>query len=294
MDQFAGIRRVAGRKLKVTRALLGGLVAAMMVACSPRLVNLTVSSDGYTHLRDISYGEATRNKLDIYVPDDLGASAPSLLFFYGGNWQSGSKDYYKALGQSLATAGVIVAIADYRLYPEILYPDFLYDSAAAFRLFHDNIGSYGGDPNRVFLAGHSAGAYNAVMLASDPSYLRAEGLEPSSVNGVIGVAGPYDFLPLTDPALITMFGGAQLPQTQPIRAIDGRRPPMLLITGTEDKTVLPRNAERMAARLREFDSPVEVISYDGEGHLGIILSMVWPFKGRNDLREDILDFVHAR
>ena len=90
-----------------------------------------------------------------------------------------------------------------------------------------------------------------------------------------------------------MFGGAQLPQTQPIHAIDGKRPPMLLLTGTEDKTVLPRNAERMAARLREFDSPVEVISYEGEGHLGIILSMVWPFKDRNSLREDILDFVHA-
>jgi acetyl esterase/lipase len=106
MDQFTGFRRVAGRKLKVTRALLGGLVAAMMVACSPRLVNLTVSGDGYTQLRDISYGEAARHKLDIYVPDNLSASAPSLLFFYGGNWESGSKDYYKALGQSLASGRI--------------------------------------------------------------------------------------------------------------------------------------------------------------------------------------------
>jgi acetyl esterase/lipase len=110
---------------------------------------------------------------------------------------------------------------------------------------------------------------------------------------VVGIAGPYNFLPLIDDDLIDIFGGAERIETQPIHAIDGIRPPMLLITGSDDETVLPRNISTMAARLREFGSPVQTINYEGEGHLGVILSMYWPFRDRNGLREDILTFIHA-
>lgn len=269
-------------------ALLG-----FLSACSPAaaVLNLAVPGDGYRIERDLAYGSDPRQKLDLYVPDRLTAPAPVLLFFYGGSWESGSKSYYKALGQAFASKGVIVAVADYRVYPQVRYPAFVEDGARAFAFLHAQAAAYGGDPARLFVSGHSAGAYIAMMLAADPRYLRTTGADPAWIRGVIGIAGPYDFLPLQDKNLIEIFGGANRPDTQPITYIDGKRPPMLLTYGTEDTTVLPRNTLAVAAKLRSFHSPVAVKSYAGVGHIGIILSLAPGFRGRTTLRQDILDFV---
>jgi acetyl esterase/lipase len=269
-------------------------MALLIAACSPvALLNATIPRGGYSIKHDLAYGTAPRQTLDLYVPDGLTAPAPVILFFYGGNWDSGSKAYYLALGQAFASEGIIVAIADYRLYPDIRYPVFLEDSAKAFRFVHDHAASYGGDVGRIFLMGHSAGAYNAVMLASDPSYLHDAGADISQVKGVIGIAGPYNFLPLTSPGLIAMFGGANRPETQPINHIDGKRPPMLLAAGSADETVSPRNTITMAARLRNFGSEAQTVIYPGIGHIGIILTLVRPFRFRAPLRADILRFIRA-
>lgn len=268
---------------------------SFLSACSPAaaVLNLAVPGDGYRIARDLAYGSDPRQKLDLYVPDHLTAPAPVLLFFYGGSWESGSKSYYKALGQAFASKGIIVAVADYRLYPQVRYPAFVEDGARAFAFLHAQAAAHGGDTARLFVSGHSAGAYIAMMLAADPRYLRAAGADPAWIAGVIGMAGPYDFLPLQDKNLIEIFGGANRPETQPITYIDGKRPPMLLTYGTDDTTVLPRNALAMAAKLRSFHSPVEVKSYTGVGHVGIILSLAPGFRGRTTLRQDILDFVTA-
>jgi acetyl esterase/lipase len=269
------------------------LLTLVLGACSPTLLNMTVPRGGYSVHRDLIYGPAPREKLDIYVPDGLSAPAPVILFFYGGNWDSGTKDLYMAFGESFASKGFVVAVADYRLYPQVKYPAFLEDSAAAFRYVRDHAAAYGGDPGRIFLAGHSAGAYNAIMLVSDPQYLQKAGADISQVAGAIGLAGPYDFLPLQDPGLIAMFGGRDRKDTQPITYIDAKRPPMLLAAGTADETVDPGNSTRMAAKLRSFGSPVEVKLYPGVGHIGLILSLVRPFRGRTSLREDMTNFIRA-
>jgi acetyl esterase/lipase len=273
--------------------ILAALAMIATAACSPALLNLTVPRSGYSIHRDIAYGPEKRQKLDIYVPDGLKAPAPVLLFFYGGNWQSGSKDDYLAFGQAFASEGFVVVIADYRLYPEVKFPAFLEDGAKAFRFTHDNAGRYGGDPARVFISGHSAGAYNAVMLVSDPHYLKGAGADIAWVRGAIGIAGPYDFLPLRDPALIELFGGAARADTQPIHFIDGKRPAMLLATGSEDKTVQPRNTMNMTARLRSFGSSVDQKIYPGVGHVGILLSLTGLFRSRTSLRDDMAAFIRA-
>lgn len=271
-------------------AALGGILSA----CSPALLlNLAVPRDGYRIERDLAYGPDVRQRLDLYVPDDLSAPAPVLLFFYGGSWEGGSKSYYKALGQAFASKGIIVAVADYRIYPQVRYPAFVEDGARALQFLHAHVAAHGGDPARIFVSGHSAGAYIAVMLAADPQYLRAAGAAPGGIRGVIGIAGPYNFLPLQDQNLIAIFGGANRPETQPINYIDGKRPPMLLTYGTDDTTVLPLNTLSMAAKLRSFNSPVEVKSYASVGHIGIILSLAPGFRGRTTLRQDILDFVQS-
>lgn len=274
------------------RTMAVAMLAGFLSACSPvMMLNLLVSEQGYHIERDLSYGTDLRQKLDLYVPDHLATPAPVLLFFYGGSWQGGSKAYYKALGQAFASRGMIVAVADYRVYPQVRYPAFIEDGANVFAFLQEHVAAHGGDPARIFISGHSAGAYIAMMLAADPRYLRAAGSDPGRVRGVIGIAGPYDFLPLQDEELIAIFGGANRPQTQPITYIDGKRPPMLLTYGADDTTVLPRNTLSLAARLRSFHSPVEVKSYAGTGHIGIILSLAPGFRGRTTLRQDIFDFV---
>lgn len=273
---------------------LAVLLSALLAACSPiSVLNLAVSRSGYHIVRDLAYGADPRQRLDLYVPDVPPKKMPVMLFFYGGSWESGTKNLYLALGQAFASKGIMVAVADYRVYPQVRYPAFLQDSAQAFAYVRTNAARYGGDPARLFLAGHSAGAYNAMMLAADKSYLQEAGADVGQVCGVIGIAGPYNFLPLTDKNLITIFGGARRPETQPITYIDGKRPPMLLAAGTDDTTVSPRNSSDMAEKLKSFGSPVRLITYPGVGHIGIILSLAPGFRGRTSLRDDIIQFVES-
>lgn len=270
------------------------LLAASLCGCSPApIINLLISRQGYRVEENLAYGNDPRQKIDIYSPDRPAGKAPVILFFYGGSWQNGRKEDYLAFGATFASKNIVVAIADYRVYPQVRYPDFLKDSAAAFAYVHAHIAQYGGDPDRIFLAGHSAGAYNVMMLAADPHYLREAGADPSWVHGVIGIAGPYDFLPLHDPVLIKIFGGAHRVDTQPITYIDGKRPPMLLAAGDADETVSPGNTVRLAAKLRSFDSPVEEKIYPGVGHVGIILSLAPVLRGNTTLRKDIIRFVET-
>ena len=143
-----------------------------------------------------------------------------------------------------------------------------------------------------FSLGHSAGAYNAIMLASNPRYLREVHADPAWIRGVIGISGPYDFLPLKSPELIDIFGGYRREETQPIRYITAKRPPILLVTGSDDTTVLPRNTKRMAARLRSFGTDVKEIVYPGVAHIGIDpVRRQALFRARTTLREDIVTFV---
>lgn len=255
------------------------------------LLDLLVSRRGYRVVRDLAYGPHSRQKLDFYIPDGLKKPASIILFFYGGSWQSGSKEWYRAFGEAFASKGIVVAIADYRLHPEVLYPAFVEDSALSLRFVREQAVSRGGDPARLFLAGHSAGAYNATMIVCDPRYLRELGGDSSWVRGVIGISGPYDILPLKDDKLIEIFGGDRRVETQPITYIDRSYPPMLLVTGSKDRTVSWKNTKRMAARLREFGTEVIEIIYPGIGHIEIILSLARGLRGRTSLREDIVRFV---
>lgn len=282
------LRIVTTRLVSAVAAVLGLLVSA----CVP-ILNLAVPRSGYSIQPDIAYGTDPRQKLDIYVPDGLTKPAPVILFFYGGSWSSGSKDMYRAFGQAFATKGIVTVVADYRLYPQVKYPAFVQDGAAAFRFVHEHIAKYGGDPGRLFLAGHSAGAYIAVMLDSDLHYLKDAEADPAWVRGVIGIAGPYDFLPLTDSDLIDTFGGDNVRETQPIDHIDGKRAPMLLAHGTGDDTVGIGNTRRMAAKLQSFGSDVTKIEYPGVGHIGIILSLAPGMRGSTTLRDDIVKFVYS-
>lgn len=273
---------------------LAALSAVLLSACSPTsAINLLVPRSGYDVHAGLAYGPDPRHKLDVYVPQGLTGAAPVLLFFYGGAWSSGERSQYLAFGQSFASKGIVTVVADYRLYPQVKYPAFAQDAARALAWTHAHVVKHGGDPARIFVSGHSAGAYNAVMLASEPKFIQQAGGRLDWIRGVIGIAGPYDFLPLTDPDYIDMFHGANNADAMPINHVDGPRPPMLLATGADDGTVRPGNSDRMAAKLKAHGNRVQVIKYPGVGHVGVILSLAPGFRGKTTLREDMLRFIQA-
>ena len=255
--------------------------------------NCLMSRFRYAVQRDLSFGADPRQKLDLYVPDGLGKPAPVLLFFYGGGWDGGSRKRYRGFGRAFASAGIVTAVADYRLYPAVKYPAFVEDAAAALAFLHRHAADHGGDPARVFVSGHSAGAYNAVMLASEPKFLVPHGGRLDWIRGVIGIAGPYDFLPMEEAKYVDLFHGRNNLDSMPVNHVDGKRPPMLLITGDRDRTVWPRNSHSMAAKLRSVGSPVREITYRGIGHVAVILSLLPAFRWLTPLRRDMLDFIHS-
>ncbi len=279
---------------KLKAMVFAALGAALLAACSPvTALNLLVPRGGYDAHTGLAYGPDPRQKLDVYVPHGLTGPAPVLLFFYGGSWSSGSRDQYLAFGQSFASKGIVTVVADYRLYPQVKYPAFAEDAARALAWVHAHAREHGGDPARIFVSGHSAGAYNAVMLASEPKFIEAAGGRLDWIRGVIGIAGPYDALPFTERQYIDMFHGANNADSMPINHVDGKRPPMLLATGTDDTTVRPGNSDRMAAKLKAHGNEAQVIQYPGVGHIGIILSLAPGFRGKTTLREDMLRFIQS-
>ena len=268
-------------------ALLLTLTLLCLAACSGvDVLNATIPREGYTLTRDVAYGADPRQKMDIYTPTDA-RNAPVILFFYGGSWQTGSKDDYRFLGQALASKGYITAVADYRLYPQVYYPDFVEDGARALRFIHDHAAQYHGDPQKLFVAGHSAGAFIAMMLASDDQFHRVAGSQRRWIHGTIALSGPYNFLPFTDPKIKAVFSHYPDQQTQPINHITGKMAPVFLATGDDDDTVDPRNSHRVKAKLEALHSPVEEHVYPGIGHIGIMLSLAAGFREKTSLLEDI-------
>lgn len=284
------------RRRFLRAAALSLLAAPTLTACSSvGLFNAVVPSDGGAMkvASDISFGPQPRQMLDVYAPE--GAQAlPSVLFIYGGSWNSGSKDEYAFVARSIAARGYVVVVADYRLVPGVRYPDFLIDGALAIRWMKDNIGRYGGDPRRVSVAGHSAGAYNAVMIALNSKILAAAGLGRGAIKAAIGIAGPYDFLPLDDPATIAAFQSWPNPiETQPIHYPSRTAPPMLLLHGLDDTTVYPRNTRSLAAKLSSAGAFVEAKYYPGIGHAGIVTAFAPPFRSNAPVLDDIDRFLKA-
>ena len=243
-------------------------------------------------VRDVPYGDGPRRKLDVYAPAPAGR-APVVVFLYGGSWNSGRRQGYAFAGRALAAQGLVVIVPDHRLVPEVRYPDFLGDCAAAVRWARREAGRYGGDGGRIVLVGHSAGAYNAAMLTLDRRWLAEAGLEPArDVRATVGLAGPYDFLPLKDDTLMTIFGPEDSrPRTQPIAYADGRAPPMLLAAGLRDTVVDPANATRLAERIRARGGEAEVTFYPKLDHRLTIGTFAGPLRFLAPTLKDTVGFL---
>jgi acetyl esterase/lipase len=269
------------------------LLAVPAAGCGPRLLNALVPDDGYRLEGDRAYGDDPRQRLDVYVPDGRAGPAPVVVFFYGGRWETGDKGQFQFVGQALAARGFVTVIPDYRRYPDVRFPRFVEDGAAAVAWIRDNIGGFGGDAGSIHLMGHSAGAHIAALLALDHDYLAAAGVAPEAVTSLVGLAGPYDFLPLDDPTLEEIFAVADMAATQPITFADRRAPPTLLLHGAADRTVLPANSERLAAALATAGNQAEIRLYPGVSHVDLVIALAAPLRWLAPVLADVTGFLRA-
>jgi acetyl esterase/lipase len=278
------------------RAMLFGISAtALLNACSPVSLLNSLASRGAFESADIAYGEGARNKLDVYRPATPAPGSPVAIFFYGGSWQSGSRSDYLFVGEALASKGITVVIPDYRLAPGVTYVEILKDSAAACAWTFANIARFGGNPDNIFVTGHSAGGYNAAMMAIDPEWLAPYSIAPGRFKGLIGLAAPVNFLPVTDEDIKPIFLWPNTPDSSmPINHVVGHEPPTLLLAAQNDTFVYPeRNSEQLAARMRAAGDDVTVKIYPRVTHTTLIGAMARPIRGLAPVLEDFSGFVLA-
>lgn len=240
--------------------------------------------------RGLVYGPHPRQRLDLYAPIAASAPLPVVVFVYGGAWTEGDRGDYAFAGRYLAAQGYLCVVPDYRLLPADPYPAFIADTAAATHWALAQVAEHGGDPTRVALVGHSAGAYNAVMAVLDRQY----GLG-GRLRALAGLSGPYDFYPFNDPISRRTFGDVASPErTQPVHLVHAGVPPMFLATGERDRLVWPRNTIALAAALRRIGVPVEERHYPRAGHAELLLALGSLLPGPRALRDDLGGFLAAR
>ena len=217
--------------------------------------------------QSIAYGTEPRQVLDLYPSPDRRHDTV-VVFWYGGSWRSGNKQTYRFMGRALSSLGHTVVVPDYRLYPEVTFPAFIDDAAAAVKWVHDNL-----QPRRIILMGHSAGAHIAAVLALDGRYLEAVGLALSDIAGFVGLSGPYDFTP--HPDLRPVFGSAPAALWNPINLVAlTQNVPMLLIHGRRDHIVKISNLYVLSAAVKKSGGRVETQIYPRFGHFTILIPFI--------------------
>ena len=273
-------------------------LAAWLSGCSAvGVLNALTPSASETVQTGVAYGALPRQQLDIYQPKGTAPAGgwPVVVFFYGGSWNSGERAEYKFVGEALAARGVLTLVADYRLYPEVRYPDFLMDSAQALAWGLSHAAQWGGNPQRVFVMGHSAGAYNAAMLALDARWLRATGHAPDDLAGWIGLAGPYDLFPTDNPDAQPVFFHPHYPaKAQPIDWIASTAPPTFVGAPTNDALVsAERSTQQLAHKLQAAGVAVTLKSYPRASHITLVGALGFPLRWIAPVLNDVDHFIHT-
>lgn len=268
------------------------LLTAALSACSgPALLNSLSSDRGVEQATNIIYHDVTDGRLDIYAPKGANR-APVVIFLHGGRWSDGDKSEYVFAGNALARRGYVAVVPNLRKYPQVRFPAFVEDAAQVLKWSRGNIATYGGDGQKTFIMGHSSGAHIAAMLALDEHFLKDVGGEREWIKGMIGLAGPYDFMPITAPDMRDIFGPPEdFEKSQPIFNVDGRNPPLLLIHGEDDDTVGVKNTRNLAKAVKAAGGAVETVLYLELSHRMAVATLASSLQGRADVIESVVDFI---
>lgn len=269
-----------------------GMLFPMAAFAAGDFLSRLVADGGPSTTTDIAYGKHPRQKLDVYQPSTPCTSGPIVLFLYGGAWTSGNRGTYGFVGSALAARGITTVVPDYRLFPEVKFPDFVDDAALAYGWVAKNIAQSGTKARPIFLMGHSAGAHSAALLAYDQSYLTRAGANLPKPAGLVGLAGPYAFDPTTWPSTKDIFSTAKTANSaRPVSFVRAGATPALLLHGADDTTVKMFNTRDLAKALQAAGTPVETAEYPGIGHVGLILTLAGPLRWRAPTLADTVSFV---
>ena len=272
------------------------LSVAMLGGCTElsfAVANLPAHQGSFSRQADLRYASGERGKLDIYAPHGA-KNLPVIVFFYGGSWQHGKREQYRFVGAALAQEGYVVIIPDYRLYPEVRFPDFNDDAARALVWSHQHGGEYGGNTHELFVMGHSAGAHIAASLAFDSRYLRGAGGNPAWIRGLIGLSGPYVLKPNTK-ELNAIFSAPFAPADWELQNfVSAAAPPTLLVQGTKDELVASANSEEIARRLRAAGVTAQLWLVPGRKHADTLAALSVVARRRAPTLDYIKAFVDAR
>jgi acetyl esterase/lipase len=289
------LRRLAeikpGNGGKMLRTFIAATLLALLAGCTmgaPRDASVRLAAES------IAYGDGPRRTLDVYAPASLAADAraPVIVYVYGGGWAHGDKRGYAFAGRAFAAQGFVTVLPDYRLYPEVRFPAFVNDAAAALRWTQDHVAEYGGDPSRIVLVGHSAGAHIAMLVALDPHYLADAGVDRSAIRGVAGLAGPYGFDNFDDKLICNLFCAApDRNVVMPIHFVSASGPPLLLLHGDRDRRVPVYSTTHMAEAARAAGERVEEKIYPGLDHPGILQALGRPERYDAPVLEDVTAFA---
>ena len=277
---------------------LGAATVAVWWTAGPGTLDVidTIARGGngaFVHRSDIPFG-TTGQQLDVWEAAGAApARKPVLIFFYGGGWVKGSRQEYGWAARAYADRGFVVVVPDYRKVPQVKFPAFVEDGAAAVKWTHNHIAEFGGDPDRIAIAGHSAGSHTVAMLALDPQWTAKAGLAPNTIKAAVGLSGPYDFYPFTGRAVAAMGSWPNPQETQPLHYARADAPPMLLVTGTTDTTVRPKNARNLFAKMKAMGARVEEKEYAGQGHEDIVVALSVPYRGKAPVLDDSVAFLNA-
>lgn len=274
-------------------AFIAAACAAALLGCSGFnffVANAPNAFGSFRRSSNLAYGNDARQTLDVYAPKRP-EHRPVIIFFYGGTWSAGKKSDYAFVGAALAEHGYVTVIPDYRLYPEVKFPTFVDDGARAVAWVQQHARDFGGDPDRLVLMGHSAGAHIAALLALNPSYLAAAGVRLHSVAGFIGLSGPYALAPDTA-TLHAIFGAPYTPnEWQPVHFADRTAPPTLLLHGADDDVVYSAHTEKLRDALLSQGVEVETHLYPGCGHADTIASFTLVVRYRTPALKQSLAFL---
>ncbi|MEY2862849.1 MAG: hypothetical protein RLY58_556 [Pseudomonadota bacterium] len=278
--------------------ILGVAVAtsvALLTGCSStQLLSALTPQRGVTQHSNVPYGSQPRQSLDIYqpqIPAHVRMRPPVVVFVHGGSWDSGDKSGYAFMGKRLAQAGYTTVIMNYRLAPTHRYPDFVQDTADAIGWTYRNIARYGGDPEQLFVMGHSAGAFNAITAVDDARFWSTTGVPDHAIVGVIGLAGPYAYDFTTDPTKTAFPAQAKPDDIMPDRHVRPNPPPHLLVMGEKDTVVGEFNARHLQAALQRAGGSVELTTVKRVSHTTMIAAFATPTQFLGQTPQVVLEYM---
>ncbi|MET0660640.1 MAG: alpha/beta hydrolase [Steroidobacteraceae bacterium] len=282
-------------QLKRWMQLVLVLASSGLTACSGLLFGLANAPtyfDSQQRARNVSYGPEPRQQLDVYAPV-AARQLPIVVFWHGGSWATGDKAEYRFVGTALAKRGVVAVLPNYRLHPAVKFPAFIEDAAATIAWVQAHAAQWGGDPQRIVLMGHSAGAHIATFVAYDHGQLRRAGADPAAIRGVIGLSGPYALDPNSD-LLRTIFAAPYTHEDwQPVARVDATAPPTLIIHGEKDDVVRVSHAEKLRAALQRAGVRVETEFYPEAGHATTVAAFAWVSGSRLPIVEQSVHFIES-